>query len=593
MNDEEINSLHITFCANVISKNYTAQVSVGQGYSTWDDEDVSYHVNNYINFLIRRKTTMRMVMFWLEWFSVDDILSYYLAPDVDGTWLISYNTSPLIHRLARMSSYEQNRVKSKAGRFLLKHLKNMHSDEGKGDSSIIFASMCKEFSSQWASCIREVSSDFNKYTVDVYHRSDDIATKYMSFDGTKLNSCMSYRESEYLTGDIHPTMCYGGTSGVSLAIVTNSETEEQVGRTLIYEGRYINIYPSNNEGLRDEIRLVLASKGIASGRGSLEGAHLNFIRSARDHEHAVCPYLDGDATHVAPLYLHDDCIQYTIHRREAKHPQKPMALLVTSSSESAINTQHDELHRVGAFDMDTLSVVREYDQYCYTCEDGIDSDSDFSFYTVDETLMCSEDCASNAGYNYAITENGDHEWTSDYCYEWDGDLWTEEAILETDDLNIIDDIVYNKADCAYITAESASDQEYLPKEGLLVVPDRESASTIYRDYMQCLELTLSGSTTYGTSSTDGLLKLHEKAVDSAVVMVSDDSVSDVSYSENGWDDSDGFAIYRRLFRSSMRPKHFIIANKAEPSLFYTVDPIALNILDISNMSMSNQQGEQQ
>jgi len=344
-----------------------------QVYS-WENTLVGYFAN-WADLVEERGGTLDFVEFIMKWFTTEDMLYYQIAFDSDGTYILSYYNED-----------RGRRMKMKPGKWLR--------DNYNRDDHLV-----KMFAEEWTQMVMKCKDMYSEYSVSVLHSPAVIVHRYKRFHGTDLNSCCSYPAGQFSTGGEHPCMVYGGDSKVDLAVIQDSEGTD-FARTLIYNGKYIRVYPTGRSHEHSVAKGVLQLNHIASGPGNLDGAKLNYVKHLSDDEMVVCPYLDGDAS-VVSLGVRDNgdpCLD--VHSRDPDCP--------------SINTQSGNMHERACFDSRTMYINGEHhDYYCDQCEDGFNDGNDYSVHALGGSF-CSEDCASEHGFIYAFVDSVDMEWVHRY-----------------------------------------------------------------------------------------------------------------------------------------------------------------------------------
>ena len=327
----------------------------------WND-DIEYHINSWASFVEERNGSIEFVKFIQKWFNTEDIIYYKFALDDDGTNLLSYQ------------NYARGcRVKIKPGKFLGKEFNRS-------------TSISRQFAEEWADMILELKDVYKNYSVTTISDTDEIISEYRSMHGTDLSSCCTHSARDYATGGVHPCVVYGGDSGVNL-VVLRDENDIMFSRTLIYNGKYIRIYPAGHNFKESVTRGVLTLNGIAGVQGTLKGAKLNYVENPEHEGMVVCPYLDGNAHKVA------------IGERGNGDP----CLDVFTGSGRGCDTQNDCMHEYACFNADTYRAFHSrYAYSCCNCDSGFHEDSDYAVYTDEGNHYCCEDCTVQAGNVLAI-----------------------------------------------------------------------------------------------------------------------------------------------------------------------------------------------
>ena len=384
-----------------------------------DEDDLIDEIAKYMGFLDHRSGDDFFVRMLMDWFTTEDLLFYQIAYDENETWMLSYH-----------HPQKDIRVKARPGRFYRRFQSDRHQVVD-GDAIV---EMARQFSEDWAGAVEHSQDKHLEYDVTVYKTPRGIEDEYRAYHGTRLNSCMSHPNSEFSTGGIHPTTCYGSDSQIHLATVYNIETGERIARTLLYNGKWVRLYPANDTLTKRLAAAVLKLRGIATGQRDLLGARLNYVAHGEESDLIVCPYVDGMSGCVRPIYP------------EGMPDGKPLYILVTDGS-GTIDTQSSDFYRHACFDPNNMEAYStEFDFTCHHCGTSFNEHGDQ--ISTDDYMFCDSDCASQSGYEYAyISENGYQGWTCDEVYEWNGEFYTDEA-LEYRDLCVLPSgDVYKRDEC--------------------------------------------------------------------------------------------------------------------------------------------------
>ena len=420
----------------------------------YSEDEMVNEIANYVAFLEHRSGDDFFVRMLIKWFTTEDLLFYQIAYDENETWMLSYE--PMGKHI---------RVKTRPGKFYRRFQSDRHQVVD-GDAIVELA---RQFAEDWAGAVEHSQDKHLEYDVTVYKTPRGIEDEYRAYHGTRLNSCMSHPNSEFSTGGIHPTTCYGSDSQIHLATVYRIETGERIARTLLYNGKWVRLYPANDTMTKRLAAAVLKLRGIATGQRDLLGARLNYVAHGEESDLIVCPYVDGMSGCVKPVYP------------EGMPDGKPLYLLVTDEDRT-IDTQSSDFYRHACFDPNNMCAYStEYDYECRHCDNRFNSHSEQ--IEADDHMFCDSNCAENAGYNYAyLSEDGYMEWTSDPVWHWDGNYYTEDA-LEYRDLCIIDSgEVYKRDEC------TQTERGYYVNDDLVFINSVEEFNKIARDNPRILAM---------------------------------------------------------------------------------------------------------
>jgi len=356
------------------------------------------HFCTWTDFVEERGGTLDFVKFMLEWFTTEDILYYQIAFDSNGTYMLSY-----------FNEARGTRTKMKPGKWFLAN----YDRDGK---------LVRQFAKEWTQMVMKCRDIYSQYSVSVVTQPVAIAHRYRMFHRGDLNSCCSYPESQYSTGGEHPCKVYGGDSGVTLAVVQDSEGKD-FARTLLYNGKYVRIYPPSRSHEQSVAKGVLQLNNLATGQGSLDGAKLNYVPhgDSESNDLVVCPYLDGSASIVSlgTRDNGDECLD--VHYNDPPCP--------------SIDTQNGSMHERACFDSRTMYINgSHWDYYCDRCEDGFNEDSDYAIHPERGGSYCSEDCVIDSGLVMAHIGAGDMDWWSEHDVHYQestGDYYTERGLEDS------------------------------------------------------------------------------------------------------------------------------------------------------------------
>ena len=363
----------------------------------WESVLLNYFCT-WTDFVEERGGTIDFVEFMMKWFTTEDILYYQIAFDSDGGYMLSY-----------YNEARKTRTKIKAGKWFQMHYNR-------------YAKLMVQFVEEWKQMVMKCQDIYSQYSVDVLSQSVAITHRYRSFHRSDLNSCCSYPASQFSTGGEHPCMVYGGDSGVTLAVIKDSEGKD-FARTLLYDGKYIRVYPSGRSHEHAITKGVLQHNNLATGQGCLEFAELNYLphRDPDMGDFVVCPYLDGEASIVS------------VSERENGDP----CLLVSSEGYGVrgIDTQSGNMHERACFDSRTMCINGDHwDYYCDRCEDGFNQDSDYAIMPEQGGHYCSEDCCSESGNVMTNVGSGMYDWCSEYDVTYDpnsGNYYTDRGLQDS------------------------------------------------------------------------------------------------------------------------------------------------------------------
>jgi len=375
---------------------------------------LSGRIDNWALFVEERGGTIDFVLFIKNWLTTEDILFYQIAFDSDGTHMLSY-----------FNEDRDTRTKMKAGRWFQSHYDRD-------------AKLTRQFSKEWRQMVMKCQDIYSHYSVEVVTQPENISHRYRTFHRTDLNSCCSYGTGQYATGGIHPCMVYGGDSGVTLAVVKDSDGND-FARTLIYNKKFIRIYPTGRSHEFSVAKGVLQHHEIATEQGSLKGAKLNYVPHADPDmgDFVVCPYLDGEASIVSlgTRDNGDDCLDV--------HTNDPAC--------NSIDTQSGSMHERACFDSRTMYINGEhYDYYCDQCEEGFAQFSDYSVFPEHGGSYCSEECASESGFVLADINMREQGWYRGddvhYC-ENSGNYYTDSGLTDAGLVIEQNGMVVDQDDC--------------------------------------------------------------------------------------------------------------------------------------------------
>jgi hypothetical protein len=375
------------------------------------------HLCEWTDLVEERGGTLDFVLFIMKWFTTEDILYYSIAFDSDGTYMLSYYNED-----------RNSRVKLKPGRWFLSHYNR--------DEKIV-----RMFAKEWSQMVMKCQDIYSRYYVQLFDTSEAIVHRYKTFHRTDLSSCCSHPDNQYATGGEHPCKVYGGDSGVTLAVIKDLDGKD-FARTLLYNGKYIRIYPTGRSHEHSVAKGVLQHHNLATGCGNLDGAELNFVPhgDCESDDMVVCPYLDGDASIV------------WVGERE----NGDMCLRVGGSQGShgnlSIDTQNGNLHERGCFDSATMRINGDdWDYYCSQCEEGFNDNG----IHLDDGNFCGDECAVEYGFVLAYVGYGDMEWCKDYDVHYDnnsGDYYTERGLSYAELVLTDRGQVAKQADCVHTSA---------------------------------------------------------------------------------------------------------------------------------------------
>ena len=346
-----------------------------------------------------------------KWFTTEDLIFYGIRYDSDGT-----------HRLSYWNPTQEKRFKGRAGKFYRQFF-------GRDER------YAQWFAQEWDQCAQNSKNTHQEYTVTLHTDPEDIADQYIAMQGSECDSCCTHRPNHFDTGGIHPCRVYGGDSGVSLAVVRRKENPENItGRTLLYKGKYVRIYPPGDTARAHLVENVLRAEGIAYEKISLNGARLNYVPHPEQPNLVICPYIDCE---VRP---HSVCVD--VQEIDGKK------YLVVSNM--GFDTHQSDFYSTASFDWVTMERARdepEHDAECDECGDGFYSD-DEGCVMLDYNSYCTERCAGRGGWIYAFVSPDNSEWVSeDETLEYDGEYYHNEALDQFGLVMVEDGDIYPVSQC--------------------------------------------------------------------------------------------------------------------------------------------------
>ena len=356
-------------------------------YDTDGAIDCAYE---YCLFVERSGGDVQLINMLCKWFTTEDLIFYGIRYDSDESYLLSY-----------WNPVQEKRFKSKPGKFYRQWF-------GRTDRH------AQWFAEEWDRCVQESRSTHERYCVTVHTAPVDIVHEYRAMHNGLAESCCTHRSAHFNTGGVHPCMVYGGESGVHLAVIREKEDRSVIlGRTLIYQGKYVRIYPTNDRKGRSVIENVLRLEGVATGPTSLNGARLNFVQHPDDDNLVICPYIDDEDGRATKVYV---------------EKVKGKKFLIVSTE--GFDTHLSDFYSSASFDQ--YGNYNSYDHECDRCGDGFHSDDSDSIF-VDNGSYCGSSCAEHAGYHYSRLCGGNEGWAhDDEVVYYNGDYYEADALEDWD-----------------------------------------------------------------------------------------------------------------------------------------------------------------
>ena len=370
-------------------------------------EDMAYR---YCQSLEENGGDIGLIKMLCKWFTTEDLIFYGIRYDSDGTYRLSY-----------WNPDQKKRFKSKSGKFYRAFFGRTERHQ-------------QWFAEDWDQCVQESQEVQDRYTVTIHSDPQDIVNEYVAMRHGDCDSCCTKPANHFETEGLHPCLVYGGDSGVNLAIVREKDNPDQIaGRTLIWNGKYVRIYPPGYSQRVALVESVLRAEGIAYQKTSLEGAKLNYIEVPNHSNLVVAPYIDcevGNATCV-----HVDVLD------------GKKSLMV---SDDGFDTHQSDYYSTASFDWVTHERANsepDYDCECNSCGDGFYSDNG-DCVLIDQGEYCTRRCAERDGLVWAYTSANECDWCNDdETMYYNGEHYHHEA-LELHDLVITEDSdVHPVAEC--------------------------------------------------------------------------------------------------------------------------------------------------
>ena len=356
----------------------------------------------------------------LRWLPSDFILRHRITLDDDMTFMLAYDVYKKEELgLINSSTFTTiRRYKTRPGKFMAKIGRE--------------PSFCQTFAQEWAEAIIPLKNKLDGYAVTVLRSTEEIVEAYSNFSG-ELDSCLCYELDRYGTDGIHPAVVYGDESNVHMAVVSHKDhdgIERDISRTLIYDKKYVKIYPACDTSVYQITKVLLNQKGIANGETNLDGAKLNLVYT--ESGNVVCPYLDGKPY-----------VQIANEVGEGIKPRKYLEV-----GDTGFDTTQSSYYEIAAFDPETYSVPETPNCECRNCETGVYDHDESPRYNAlwdwgGYMVFCSEACMQEYGHVYAFigqhdmgwvaSEDCDHhddEWYYDGCYEYFDLVMTDDGILQ-------------------------------------------------------------------------------------------------------------------------------------------------------------------
>ena len=343
-----------------------------------------------------------LVKMLCEWFTTEDLIFYGIRYDSDDTYMLSY-----------WNPRQKKRFKSKPGKFYRAFFGRTERHQ-------------QWFAEDWDQCVQESQEVHDRYTVTIHSDPQDFVNEYVAMRHGDCDSCCTKPANHFETEGLHPCLVYGGDSGVNLAIVREKDNPDQIaGRTLIWNGKYVRIYPPGYSQRVALVESVLRAEGIAYQKTSLEGAKLNYIEVPNHSNLVVAPYIDcevGNATCV-----HVDVLD------------GKKSLIV---SNDGFDTHQSDFYSTAAFDWETCerrNAEPDYNCECASCGEGFHHD-DGDGLILDGMEYCGASCAQRDGWIYAYVCRNEKDWIheNDGVVYYEGDHYHHES-LDLFDLVYTDD----------------------------------------------------------------------------------------------------------------------------------------------------------
>ena len=357
-------------------------------------EDMAYR---YCQLVEQNGGDLGLVKMLCEWFTTEDLIFYGIRYDSDGTYRLSY-----------WNPDQKKRFKAKPGKVYRTFFGRTERHQ-------------QWFAEDWDQCVQESQSVHQKYTVTIHSDPQDIADEYIAMRHGDCDSCCTKPADRFDTGGVHPCLVYGGESGVNLAVVREKDNPDYIaGRTLIYQDKYVRIYPPGYSQRVALVESVLRAEGIAYEKTSLKGAKLNYIEVPNHSNLVVAPYIDCEVGNATCVYV------------DVLDGKKSLMV-----SNDGFDTHEGDYYSIMAFDPNTCEP--DYDCHCSSCDEGFHSDTGDGII-LEHAEYCSVGCAQNDGWTYAYVAPNECEWIheNDGVVQYNGDFYYHEA-LDLFDLVITED----------------------------------------------------------------------------------------------------------------------------------------------------------
>jgi len=384
---------------------------------TFDGEELLYRYACQASDSSTPSTVFKLLLRWLP---SDFILRHRITLDDDMTFMLAYD----VYNPCKDRQYpEIKRYKARPGKFMSKL--------GRGPS------FCQAFAQEWSETILPLKNKLDGYSIRLFESTDDIVDAYMGFSGD-LDSCLCYELSRYSTDGIHPAVVYGDESNVHMAVVSHKDSGGNscdISRTLIYDKKYVKIYPSDNTSIYQTTKVLLRERGIADDCTDLDGAKLNLVYT--DSGNVVCPYLDGKS-----------CVEIDNEVGEGIKPRKYLQV-----GDTGFDTTQSSYYEVAAFDPETYRMPEHPNHECRHCSSDVYTDSDSPRHNahwdwLDERVFCSEECMLEYGHVYAYAGRQDMGWVAQEDCDFHSDSWYYDGCYAFHDLVMTNDgELQHKDDC--------------------------------------------------------------------------------------------------------------------------------------------------
>ena len=362
-------------------------------------EDMAYR---YCQLVEQNGGDLGLIKMLCEWFTTEDLIFYGIRYDSDGTYRLSY-----------WNPDQKKRFKSKPGKFYRAFFGRTERHQ-------------QWFAEDWDQCVQESQEVHDRYTVTIHSDPQDIVDEYVAMRHGDCDSCCTKPANHFETEGLHPCLVYGGDSGVNLAIVREKDNPDQIaGRTLIWNGKYVRIYPPGYSQRVALVESVLRAEGIAYQKTSLKGAKLNYIEVPNHSNLVVAPYIDCEVGNATCVYV------------DVLDGKKSLMV-----SDDGFDTHQSDFYSTAAFDWvscERRNSEPDYDCHCSSCDEGFHSDTGDGII-LEHAEYCSVGCAQNDGWTYAYVSTNEHDWIheDDGVVQYNGDFYHHEA-LDLFDLVITED----------------------------------------------------------------------------------------------------------------------------------------------------------